>query len=75
MKLEQVRIYDHYSVGYSPELEMYIMNSELNLRFLAELYTHLSDDEQNQVISLIISILSKKESHPALHLTTLKTIR
>ena len=28
MKLEQVRIYDHYSVGYSPELEMYIMQVE-----------------------------------------------
>lgn len=42
------------------------MNHELKLRFLAELYSHLSDDEQDQVISLIISILSKKESRPVL---------
>ena len=28
MKLEQERVYDHYIVGYSPELEMYIMKIE-----------------------------------------------
>lgn len=33
---------------------------ELKLRFLAELYLHLSEDEQEKVISLIVSILSEK---------------
>jgi len=36
------------------------MNKELKLRFLAELFTHLSEEEQEQVISLIISILSRR---------------
>lgn len=36
------------------------MNPELQLRFLAELFTHLSEEEQEEVISLIISILSRR---------------
>ena len=36
------------------------MNPELKLRFLAELFTHLSEKEQEEVISLIISILSRR---------------
>lgn len=35
-------------------------NNELKIRFLAELFLHLSDAEQEEIISLIISILSGK---------------
>ncbi len=33
---------------------------ELRLRLLAELFTHLSDSDQERIISLIISTLSEK---------------
>ena len=33
---------------------------ELRLRLLAELFTHLSDIDQERIISLIISTLSEK---------------
>ena len=36
------------------------MNPELQLRFLAELFMHLSEEEKEEVISLIISILSRR---------------
>ena len=35
-------------------------NTELKDRFLMELFTHLSEQEQEYIISVIISILSKK---------------
>ncbi len=35
-------------------------NDELKLRLLVELFTHLSDSDQNRVISWIISTLSEK---------------
>ena len=34
--------------------------TELRLRLLAELYTHLSEEDQKKIISLIVSILSEK---------------
>lgn len=36
------------------------MENEIRLRYLEELFLHLSENEQEEVISLIISILSKK---------------
>lgn len=36
------------------------MNQELQLRFFAELFAHLTDEEKEEVISLIISILSRR---------------
>lgn len=35
-------------------------NVELKLRLLAELFTHLSDSDQDRIISWIISTLSEK---------------
>lgn len=35
-------------------------NTELKVRFIVELFTHLSDQEQDYIISVIISILSAK---------------
>lgn len=36
------------------------MNETLKLYLMLELFTHLSAEEQDQVISLIVSILSEK---------------
>ena len=35
-------------------------NIELKIRLLVELFTHLSDRDQDAVISVIVSILSEK---------------
>lgn len=35
-------------------------NSELKERLLMELFTHLSEEEQEYIISVIVSILSEK---------------
>lgn len=36
------------------------MDNEIRLRYLAELFSHLDENEQEEVISLIISILSER---------------
>ena len=36
------------------------MPDELKVRFLVELFTHLSEQDQDKIIDEIISILSKK---------------
>ena len=54
--------YNFATVGRISSQRSGSMNTqdELKLRFLAELYLHLSEDEQEKVISLIVSILSEK---------------